>query len=175
MVFNFEFFRILRDNLHQINLINKELLLRIFLDYLLKVNFLKVDHEKINFVERDSGYEINLYSIGENCNIHFEISDNNIITIQLNYGGEYVNAQPINDWNDLHKYRLSLDDLFHAHIEEVIVSYKQKIKKVSYLVHHMIDQELLSTNYTTIFGHTWFWQKPNKKKITYFPWITDDN
>jgi hypothetical protein len=162
----------LYDGLHLVKEINKELLLRVILEFVVDIDFNDVDDTRIKFQIETGGYRLDLFSKSNlKCPLYIEVLNYNEVDVQLNAGGEYLHLQPIKSWSDVSKLRSALRDVFFESIEETVIICGGEMKRASYRLSHKFERKVEQQSYSTVLGNCWFWQKKQTLEVIYQPWI----
>lgn len=163
----------LYNDLRSIEEINKELLLRVILEFIIDLDFSEIDLRQSKFERKADGYNFDLFSNNNRkCAMFIEILNNNEVDVQLNAGGEYLYLQPIINWTDVNKLRKALSDIFFETIEEKLTNCNGKLTRATYTVCHRLDKGVERKSYSSILGNCWFWQRKEVVEKIYEPWIT---
>lgn len=158
------------DSLKNFNEISGELLIKIYLEYVLDIDFEKIDIVKSELILNES-FQLNLISKKKNnCSIYLEILEGNIVDIQLNEGGEYLYFYKIEDWTNVKNYRSALENLLKFEVKEKLTYCDTKLVSATYTIDYLFDNEVKSNDYTIILGSCFFGKKRITEKI-YKPWL----
>lgn len=153
-------------------LVDKNDILLVILNWILKIDLTKIDMEKSKFINQDYLFELNLYSKNElNCNF-FILIENNIIDIQLNYGGEYLYLCKIESKNDLLKLDEVMSDIMYNDIVEKLIYCNEKVIQSIYTVSHLIDDNIEKQDYILVMGNCFPWNKKTIVEKVYNSWIS---
>jgi len=157
------------DDLDQLSL------LRVFLDFIDKVDEETFEQSELLITEREKVDTIivNL-KCKQNirCNLSFYVSKNNIVDILVGIGdGEYLFNQQMTDYPDIDSLFETLYDLFYNPVHEELVYCNDKIIKCKYSIPYYFKGKMTDYKFSSVFGACLPWKTKVIRTNDYEPWI----
>lgn len=137
-----------------------------------RINFPSLKNEGIKYIISKKSVAFELDSLSERyCFVRIEIHAENIVTVYIGHGGEYLPNQLIETIEDVETYKAVLNELFLSSIKEEVTYCNKKITRVVYHLECEIEHCEENHEFRVIFGICFPWKKKKVTVKNFEPWI----